>query len=584
MNYKTYKRSVMEFCLEARFFSGVKEIGRCRMFKKIFRHTQDKIKGQGITEFAIVLPVVLMLTFGVIEFGYLLFSYSTVNSASREAARYGIAVGDVDADTQRYYDCAGIKAAGVGLGQFVGMTTGDINITYDSGPDTSPEYNTCEELAAAVASDTDTIDFGDRIVVTVTHTYQPLVSYMGLNLPSFTMTSTSSRTIVKDAVILEGGGNPGGGGGGGGGSGTCWILFLTHDGSGLDPVASPANSTDCSTGQYTSGETISVTAFPNPNWEVDSWIGTDDNGSTATSNTITMPAGNLVASVIYIPTLTTCYTLTPSHSGSGTNPLATPANSTGCSAGDYVEGEAISLSATPEPGWEITGWGGTSNDTSTAATNSLLMPASPHSVSVTYEAVAPTCYPLSLSRTGSGTVPSASPGNSLGCSAGEYIQSEVINLTAIPDSGYEIESWSGTNDDASTNTTNTVTMPGASHSASVTYIVSSLIAAPENPSASFSWNPAQQVCKNVDFSFTANGAWSTNPGASPSGYKMYKNGIYFTKITSTTWALNATVPAGEIVTFGVKAEFALGQFSQTLEARFWCTNGNLVLVGSLVRE
>ena len=45
----------------------------------------------------------------------------------------------------------------------------------------------------------------------------------------------------------------------------------------------------------------------------------------------------------------TCYALTLGHTGSGTDPVASPANSTGCATGTYVAGENISLSgATPE--------------------------------------------------------------------------------------------------------------------------------------------------------------------------------------------------------------------------------------------
>ena len=37
-----------------------------------------------------------------------------------------------------------------------------------------------------------------------------------------------------------------------------------------------------------------------------------------------------------------CYTLTPNHTGSGGNPVASPSNSPDCSAGRYVAGASIS--------------------------------------------------------------------------------------------------------------------------------------------------------------------------------------------------------------------------------------------------
>ncbi len=52
--------------------------------------------------------------------------------------------------------------------------------------------------------------------------------------------------------------------------------------------------------------------------------------------------------------------------------------------------------------------------------------------------------------------------------SGTYVQGKVITLTATPDSGYQVKSWSGTDDDTSTETTNTVTMD-ANHTVTVEF-------------------------------------------------------------------------------------------------------------------
>lgn len=80
-----------------------------------------------------------------------------------------------------------------------------------------------------------------------------------------------------------------------------------------------------------------------------------------------------------------CYNLNLAHSGSGSDPIGIPTNSTGCADGQYIAGEAISLSATPANGWSISGWSGTSNNSSTTATNTLTMPSGNHDVSIAYE-------------------------------------------------------------------------------------------------------------------------------------------------------------------------------------------------------
>ena len=114
--------------------------------------------GQAIVEFALALPLILLLVFGIIEFGYLLFSFSSVNTASRDAARYGIAIGDGVVAGQRYYDCQGIVNAGLVVGGFAGMDASDFTIEYDNGPDEGDgsyvvKYANCAQLAASGGND-----------------------------------------------------------------------------------------------------------------------------------------------------------------------------------------------------------------------------------------------------------------------------------------------------------------------------------------------------------------------------------------------------------------------------------------------
>ena len=49
-------------------------------------------KGATAVEFAIILPLLLLLIFGIIEFGLFLFNRHVITNAAREAARAGIVV------------------------------------------------------------------------------------------------------------------------------------------------------------------------------------------------------------------------------------------------------------------------------------------------------------------------------------------------------------------------------------------------------------------------------------------------------------------------------------------------------------
>jgi Flp pilus assembly protein TadG len=62
-------------------------------------------EGAAAVEFALVLPILLVLVFGIIEFGMILYFQGVVASASREGARHGIVVSrptDVKPWTESY--------------------------------------------------------------------------------------------------------------------------------------------------------------------------------------------------------------------------------------------------------------------------------------------------------------------------------------------------------------------------------------------------------------------------------------------------------------------------------------------------
>jgi Flp pilus assembly protein TadG len=56
--------------------------------------------GQALVEFAIVLPILLLLLLGMMEFGLLLYNQQVITNASREGARFGIVVRPDDRYTE----------------------------------------------------------------------------------------------------------------------------------------------------------------------------------------------------------------------------------------------------------------------------------------------------------------------------------------------------------------------------------------------------------------------------------------------------------------------------------------------------
>jgi hypothetical protein len=96
---------------------------------KLLKFNPKKSKAQAMVEFAIVLPILLLVVYGLIEVGRLLFIYSSVNNATRQAARYGSTSGMGPNGVPRYQDCAGIRAAAQGSDFLNAFDDGDIVIT-----------------------------------------------------------------------------------------------------------------------------------------------------------------------------------------------------------------------------------------------------------------------------------------------------------------------------------------------------------------------------------------------------------------------------------------------------------------------
>lgn len=68
------------------------------MYKRLKFHRNEK--GQSLVEFALLLPVIMIILLGIIEFGFMFNAKITLNSAAREGARvYAITNDTAQVDT-----------------------------------------------------------------------------------------------------------------------------------------------------------------------------------------------------------------------------------------------------------------------------------------------------------------------------------------------------------------------------------------------------------------------------------------------------------------------------------------------------
>ncbi|MGI8925974.1 MAG: S8 family serine peptidase [Tepidiformaceae bacterium] len=177
-----------------------------------------------------------------------------------------------------------------------------------------------------------------------------------------------------------------------------------------------------------------------------------------------------------------CYQLSLSNAGAGTA-TATPSNSTGCDPGQYIDGQAITITATANAGSTFTSWAATAGSPLASTDNPLsyTMAASPATVTATFTGdPAPSCYALTRFTAGSGSgSTSASPSNSSGCLTGQYVDGQAITLTATAAAGSTFTSWSAT--------AGTVASPGTPVTAYT------MAASAATVTATFTANPAGPV-------------------------------------------------------------------------------------------
>ncbi len=155
-----------------------------------------------MVEFMLVLPLLVVLLYGIIEVSRLVFIFASVANASRQAARYGAVAGETN-NGFYYQDCQGIREVADRSAIIVDFD--EINITYDRGitPDgtqiqildinPSPDANTCPIEENIIRN-------GDRIIVQVSANYEPILPILPID--PFTIVSASARTFLISVPIM----------------------------------------------------------------------------------------------------------------------------------------------------------------------------------------------------------------------------------------------------------------------------------------------------------------------------------------------------------------------------------------------
>lgn len=151
--------------------------------------------GQGLIEFALTVPIFLMLVFGIIDLARMLFGFSQVVDASRQAVRYGIVRG-LDAGTYQFLDCDGIRQAALDVPGLISLESSNIDVFYEDA-----EGNKLVDCSSSLTAQD--VSGGDVLVVHVHADIHPITPVLTLFSDTFPLDVTTRRTITEAVAATD---------------------------------------------------------------------------------------------------------------------------------------------------------------------------------------------------------------------------------------------------------------------------------------------------------------------------------------------------------------------------------------------
>jgi Flp pilus assembly protein TadG len=116
-------------------------------------------QAQGLVEFALVLPLILLVIFGTVDLGRAIYAYNTAGEAARQAARLGI----VD---QTVSD---VQARAISSAPVLGLRTSDVDVCFKTSGTLQRDCSN-----PAVDDCSGDLQIGCLAVVVVRASYNPL--------------------------------------------------------------------------------------------------------------------------------------------------------------------------------------------------------------------------------------------------------------------------------------------------------------------------------------------------------------------------------------------------------------------------
>ena len=153
------------------------------MIGRIFR---PRGRGQALVEFALVLPLVMLLIFGAVDFGRAIYAYNSMAEAARQASRTSIV----------NQDPTTIKNVAVAAAPASGLTAANVCISIRTSTTALLDCtNANKNTDLCGGTNPATPDIGCLVFITAKTTYNPITPVISSIVGNLQLTSTSVGAI-----------------------------------------------------------------------------------------------------------------------------------------------------------------------------------------------------------------------------------------------------------------------------------------------------------------------------------------------------------------------------------------------------
>ena len=153
---------------------------------------RQRDRGQGLVEFALVIPIIVLLIAAFAEIGRAVYAYNTIANAARQGARVA-AVNQIanvtECDESRpvedpYEPHWSIRGCVLVAAKTLGITAANVSVSYASPPSTT-------------LSCSPTLHVGCLATVTVTYDYSVATPFVNMLIGPFTMSQASEMPVER---------------------------------------------------------------------------------------------------------------------------------------------------------------------------------------------------------------------------------------------------------------------------------------------------------------------------------------------------------------------------------------------------